>query len=45
MEVGEALPRPNPTITDPEMDIEEAIYLHLRASTEVSQEPAGVVVP
>lgn len=45
LELGEALPRPNPTVTDPEMDIEEAIYLHLRASTEVSQEPAGVVVP
>jgi len=32
-------------VSDPEMDLEEPIYLHLVASSEVSQEPAGVVVP
>jgi hypothetical protein len=45
IELGEPLPRSKPAATDPEMDLEEPIYLHLRASTEVSQEPAGVVAP
>ena len=44
LELGEALPRPNPTITDAAMDVEEPIHLHLRASTEVFQEPAGETV-
>jgi hypothetical protein len=43
--MGEALPRPDPAVTNPEMDLEEPIFLHLIASSEVSQEPAGVVVP
>ena len=43
--LGEALPRPDPEVSDPEMDLEEPIFLHLRASSEVSQQPAGVVVP
>jgi hypothetical protein len=43
--LGEALPRPDSSVSDPEMDLEEPIFLHLIASTEVSQEPAGVVVP
>jgi len=43
VEAGEPLPRPDPTITDPEMDIEEPIYLHLVASTEVREVPAGAV--
>lgn len=43
--LGEALPRPDPAVSDAEMDLEEPIFLHLRASSEVSQEPAGVVVP
>jgi hypothetical protein len=43
--IGGALPRPDPAVSDPEMDIEEPIFLHLVASSEVSQEPAGVVVP
>jgi hypothetical protein len=43
--LGEALPKPDPTATNPEMDLEEPIFLHLVASSEVSQEPAGVVVP
>jgi hypothetical protein len=43
--LGEALPRPDPAVTEPDMDLEEPIFLHLVASSEVSQEPAGVVVP
>lgn len=42
--LGDPLPRPDPTATDPEMDLEESIYLHLSASSEVSDVPAGVVV-
>lgn len=45
LELGEPLPRPDPSASDPEMDLEEPIFLHLSASTEVAQEPAGVVVP
>lgn len=45
LETGEALPRPDPSAANPEMDLEEPIYLHLRASTEVAEEPAGVVAP
>ncbi len=45
LELGEALPKPDPSASDPEMDLEEPIYLHLSVSSEVSQEPAGVVVP
>ena len=44
-EMGQALPRPDPAVSDAEMDLEEPIYLHLSASTEVSEVPAGVVVP
>lgn len=43
MESGEALPVPDPAIADPEMDIEEPIYLHLLASSEVNEVPAGAV--
>jgi hypothetical protein len=45
LERGEALPVPNPGLTDPEADIEEPLHLHLRASTAVEIVPAGVVVP
>jgi hypothetical protein len=45
LSLGTALPRPDPTVSNPEMDLEEPIFLHLVASTEVSQERAGVVVP
>lgn len=45
LESGQPLPRPNLTLSDPEMDMEEPIFLHLTASTEVVREPAGVVVP
>ena len=44
VELGQPLPIPDSTTTDPEMDIEEPIYLHLGASSEVRGVPAGVVV-
>jgi len=44
-EFGEALPLPDSSATNSEMDIEEPIYLHLTASSSVSRIPAGVVVP
>jgi hypothetical protein len=43
IEAGEPLPAPNPSASDPDMDIEEPIYLHLVASTEVQEVPAGEV--
>jgi hypothetical protein len=43
LELGQALPTPNPHATDPEMDFEEPIYLHLSASSEINQTPAGDV--
>lgn len=43
LEVGQPLPVPNPQATDPEMDFEEPIYLHLSASSEVTQVPTGEV--
>lgn len=45
LEAGLALPVPNPLTSDPEMDVEEPIYLHLRVSSEVQEVPQGVVVP
>jgi hypothetical protein len=45
LSLGQPLPQPNPSVSDPEMDLEEPIYLHLSASSAVSEEPAGVVVP
>ena len=44
-EMGLAWPVPNPLISDPEMDLEEPIYLHLQVSSDAQQMPAGVVVP
>lgn len=44
-ETGLTLPHPNPHVSDPEMDIEEPIYLHLQASSDVQEVPAGLVVP
>jgi len=41
--LGQALPMPNPHVTDPEIDIEEPVYLHLSASSEVEQTPAGEI--
>jgi predicted RNase H-like HicB family nuclease len=43
VEEGQLLPMPNALAYDPEMDIEEPIYLHMQASTELSESPAGVV--
>lgn len=43
VEAGEPLPLPDPSATDPEMDVEEPIYLHLIASSEVREVPAGAV--
>jgi predicted RNase H-like HicB family nuclease len=43
--LGQPLPRPDPAASDPEMDLEEPIYLHLSVSSEVTQEPSGLVVP
>jgi predicted RNase H-like HicB family nuclease len=45
VELGQPLPVPNPQLSDVEMDIEEPIYLHLRASSAVEEVPAGVVAP
>lgn len=43
LELGQSLPMPNPSTTDPEMDFEEPIYLHLTVSSEVDQLPAGEI--
>lgn len=43
VELGEPLPLPNPSVSDPEMDIEEPIYLHLVVSTDVREVPAGSI--
>lgn len=43
LELGQTLALPNPSATDPEMDIEEPIYLHLSASSEIAQVPAGEI--
>jgi predicted RNase H-like HicB family nuclease len=45
LEAGQPLPVPSPKLSDMEMDIEEPIYLHLRASSAVKELPAGVVAP
>jgi predicted RNase H-like HicB family nuclease len=45
LELGQPLPVPNPQLNHVEMDIEEPIYLHLRASSAVEEVPAGVVAP
>lgn len=42
--LGQSLPKPNLFVTDPEMDLEEPIYLHLSTSTQVVVSPVGVVV-
>ena len=43
LELGQSLPKPNPLATDAEMDFEEPIYLHLSASSELEQVPAGEI--
>jgi predicted RNase H-like HicB family nuclease len=39
LQLGEALPRPNPAATDPESDLEEPIYLLVQAATHVAEVP------
>ena len=36
---GEPLPRPDPSCTDPEADLEEPVHLLLTATTKVAQVP------
>jgi hypothetical protein len=36
LSLGEPLPRPDPTCTDPEADLEEPIYLLLTATTRIT---------
>jgi hypothetical protein len=43
LSLGQSLRTPNPEASDAEMDFEEPIYLHLSASSEVDQLPAGEV--
>ena len=43
VESGDPLSVPDPAVSDPAMDIEEPIYLHLITSTEIREMPAGVV--
>ena len=43
LELGQPLLTPDSQATDSDMDFEEPIYLHLSASTEVEQIPAGQV--
>ena len=43
VESGQPLPMPDPTAANPDMDIEEPIYLHLGASSEAREVPEGVV--
>ncbi|HUQ69149.1 MAG TPA: hypothetical protein VM165_06490 [Planctomycetaceae bacterium] len=43
IESGQPLPVPDPTATGSEMDIEEPVYLHLGASSEVREIPAGMM--
>lgn len=43
LSLGQNLPAPDSTVTDAEMDIEEPIYLHLSASTDVVETPAGEI--
>lgn len=45
LEMGAPLPVPDPLKSDPDMDIEEPIYLHLTASSEVEEVPSGAVTP
>jgi predicted RNase H-like HicB family nuclease len=43
LELGHPLPTQNPRATDPEMDFEEPIYLHISASSDVEHTPAGEI--
>lgn len=35
LELGQSLPPPDPQVSDPEMDLEEPVYLHLSVSTDI----------
>jgi hypothetical protein len=37
--LGEALPKPNPSATDPDSDLEEPVYLLLTAASRVLEVP------
>lgn len=41
--LGEALPRPDPAMTDPDADLEEPIHLLLTAASRVALVPQGIV--
>ncbi len=43
LELGQSIPLPNPQATDPEMDFEEPIYLHLTVSSDVTHTPTGEI--
>jgi hypothetical protein len=43
LELGQSLPIPDPQASDPEMDLEEPVYLHLSVSTDIEETPAGEV--
>ncbi len=43
VESGQALPVPDPDSFDPEMDLEEPIYLHLRGSAGMREVPTRSV--
>ena len=40
VETGRALPVPDPAVYDPEMDLEEPIYLHMQGSAGVREVPS-----
>ena len=42
--LGEPLPKPDPSATDPESDLEEPIHLLLTAASRVQQLPLDVAV-
>jgi predicted RNase H-like HicB family nuclease len=43
VESGQALPVPDPSAFDPEMDLEEPIYLHLQGSAGMREVPTEAV--
>jgi predicted RNase H-like HicB family nuclease len=43
VESGQALPVPDPSVFDPEMDLEEPIYLHLQGSVGMREVPTEAV--
>jgi predicted RNase H-like HicB family nuclease len=43
VEEGQMLPRPNDLVNDPEMDLEEPIYLRMQAATDYVDTLCGTV--